>query len=430
MTKKEYVEKAVSDIKSKSLRREVEDELSDHLDDLTQLWIGRGFHPLDAEEKAVEEMGLPEKTAEGLGAIHSNVRFVVSRVFAVSLTIFCVCLAAATICFWRFSFFIISLLFVFGGFESRLIAELLLFSGGGLTLLYAKRKKDPLLCAASAIPLLAYTGILLLPQIVELIDAAFSYGSLTEFSGWTPASPSVLFLAAAVTGHYGDLTAEISSDVYAASPVLTAISAVMYSLWFAAVLIVFITAIKRRKRRCGRKTVRMEKYAARIAAAICALIPIAALPAIVCAGGNGSGENGSILFDGWYLQQCDAQEDNVEIPSYLCDLPEDAYYIEIDRDFGPFYLDRRNSEDRHSTSDSIRWADASVDGLFDVFGEVAEWELEAESRYLYAVPADDGRLLPEYAEWFDLTDPKPIWLPIGTEPTERYSLIGIDTARE
>ena len=53
-------------------------------------------------------------------------------------------------------------------------------------------------------------------------------------------------------------------------------------------------------------------------------------------------------------------------------------------------------------------------------------ELEAENRYLLAVPAAEKRFLPEYAEWFDLTDRGPIYLPLGTVPEEEHSLIKIE----
>ena len=422
MTRKEYVEKTVSGIKSKSLRREVEEELSDHLDELKQLWIGRGFHPLDAEEKAVEEMGAPEKTAEELGAVHSKARYITSEIFTVLLILFWGALAAGMVFY--------TLLLNTLGFSSLLLkleAELVFVFCGGFLLLFAKRKNAPFISGATALAVMAHILFVLGPILADMAATLVEGGDMTFYDGFYPASPSVLFLAAAVTGHYGDLTAQITSQVYAASPVLTVISVVMYILWFAAALIIFITGIKRKKRRCGKKAVRYEKIAARIAAAICALILLAGLPPLVGTICETVRADNAVYFDGWYLLQCDAQEDNVSIPAGLWDLPEDAYYIEIDRDFGPFLLLPKNFDHPWGDSETVRWADASVDGLFDVYAEVAEWELEEENRYLFAVPADAGRLSPEYAAWFDLADPKPIYLPIGTLAEERYNLIKIVT---
>lgn len=424
MTKKEYVEKAVSRIKGKTERREVEEELGAHIDELTELWRNRGLDESDAEEKAVEEMGSPDSVAEGLVKLHSTFRYVVSKTFSVLLTICWAGFAAVMIVFARFT--LVAYYFSLGAFQAQMAVELFFLLFGSLTLLFAKRKNDPFLCGAAALAASAYAGIPVAMVVNDLYESVMAFGNLSAFSEPLPTSPAVLILAAVVSGHYGDLTEELLSTVRAA-PSVSLLSGIIYSLWFCSALIIFISTIRQRGRHCGRKAVRFGKYAARCISVIGVLILCASLPPAINAGIARIGADEPVYYDGWYLVQCDNREDDVYVPVNLWNMQEDAYYIEIDRDFGPFYLDWRNGEDlESSSSETIRWTEASVDGLFDIYAEVAEWELETENRYLYAVPADEGRIFPEYAEWFDLTDQKPIFLPIGTEASERYSLIRID----
>ena len=424
MTSKEYIEKVVSGIRNNSERREVEEELNAHLDELTELWRNRGLDESDAEIKAVEEMGSPDSVAEGLMKLHSTFRYVVSKTFSVLLTICWAGLAAVMIVFARFT--LVAYYFSLGAFQAQMAVELFFLLFGSLTLLFAKRKNDPFLCGAAALAAAAYAGIPFSMVIVDLYESVSAFGSLSAFSEPLPTSPAVLILSAAVSGHYGDLSEELLSTVRAA-PSVSLLSGIIYSLWFCASLIIFISAIRQRGRRRGRKAVRFGKYAARYISVIGVLVICASLPPAINAGIARIGADEPVYYDGWYLVQCDNREDDVYVPVNLWNMQEDAYYIEIDRDFGPFYLDRRNGEDlESSSSETIRWTEASVDGLFNVYAEIADWELEAENRYLLAVPSADKRFLPEYAEWFDLTDWEPIYLPLGSDPWEKHSLVKIE----
>lgn len=75
MKKDEYIASAVSRIKNKKAKWETACELAEHIDELTEFYLGRGYNETDAEEKAVEEMGPPETVSEELAKLHIiNVR--------------------------------------------------------------------------------------------------------------------------------------------------------------------------------------------------------------------------------------------------------------------------------------------------------------------------------------------------------------------
>lgn len=73
MNREEYLEKAISLISNKRAKQEVKAELSSHLDDLTDFYLGRGCTAAEAEEKAVAEMGDGELVGRQLAALHSNI---------------------------------------------------------------------------------------------------------------------------------------------------------------------------------------------------------------------------------------------------------------------------------------------------------------------------------------------------------------------
>ncbi|MFD2639230.1 permease prefix domain 1-containing protein [Piscibacillus salipiscarius] len=70
-----FLEKVSSQIKTKRTKRYVQLELSHHLEQSKQKWIERGFNDLDAEKKAVEEMGDPYKIGSNLNKTHATTAF-------------------------------------------------------------------------------------------------------------------------------------------------------------------------------------------------------------------------------------------------------------------------------------------------------------------------------------------------------------------
>ena len=71
MRKEEYIQEVISKIENKKARREVEKELSAHIDDRIAYYVDAGWDEDSANEKAMEHMGNVESVAEKLGLIHN-----------------------------------------------------------------------------------------------------------------------------------------------------------------------------------------------------------------------------------------------------------------------------------------------------------------------------------------------------------------------
>ena len=72
MRKEEYIREVVSRIENKKARREVEKELSAHIDDRISYYTDAGWDEETANVKAMEHMGTPEKVAEQMGILYTD----------------------------------------------------------------------------------------------------------------------------------------------------------------------------------------------------------------------------------------------------------------------------------------------------------------------------------------------------------------------
>lgn len=72
MRKEEYINEVISKIENNKARREVEKELSAHIDDRISYYTDAGWDEETANEKAVEQMGSPEKTASEFDKLYSK----------------------------------------------------------------------------------------------------------------------------------------------------------------------------------------------------------------------------------------------------------------------------------------------------------------------------------------------------------------------
>lgn len=70
MKKYAYISKVVSQIKNRKVQNSIERELSCHIDDLTEFYIGQGFTPAEAEEKAVGDMGDADEISGKFGKLY------------------------------------------------------------------------------------------------------------------------------------------------------------------------------------------------------------------------------------------------------------------------------------------------------------------------------------------------------------------------
>jgi len=83
MRKEEYINEVISKIENKKARREVEKELSAHIDDRILYYTDAGYDEQTATEKAMEHMGKAEDIAEKMGKIHNRKKKVIIIVVSV-----------------------------------------------------------------------------------------------------------------------------------------------------------------------------------------------------------------------------------------------------------------------------------------------------------------------------------------------------------
>ena len=72
MRKEEYINEVISKIENKKARREVEKELSAHIDDRISYYTDAGWDEETANEKTMEHMGEPKKVSEEMGKLHNK----------------------------------------------------------------------------------------------------------------------------------------------------------------------------------------------------------------------------------------------------------------------------------------------------------------------------------------------------------------------
>ncbi|MBQ6021268.1 MAG: hypothetical protein IJL26_13935 [Clostridia bacterium] len=411
MTKKEYIEKAVSGIKNKTERREAEEELGAHLDELTELWTARGFEPSDAEQKAVGEMGAPEKTAEDLRKVHSYGRAASLAAAVVLLVIFSV--TAAAVLFDSGLYLLSSSVTIIA-----LIGEIFFFVVGGGTLLFGVKRRDPLLCAVSTID--------------SWIHIIFVFVQYAGYAGEFPVSPAVLLSAAAIGGNreaLASLSAVVSVRV--TSVAVCAVSTAFYALWLAASAAVTAAVVTARIRRAGKIMLKVKRIAARTIPLFCIFVLLADLPMVGRACSDAAASE-IFNFDGWYLIPADAPCDDTLPADDASDLPGDAVYVRIDRfDDGSGFTVRPVTRQNREKSVPAEWGfneygSVSIPGLLEAYCFSAKCELRTEKRYLAAIPVKDHALLPDRAEFFELVPARPILLKTGESFVEKYWFLEID----
>lgn len=68
--KPSFLEEVMAQIKSKEAKRFILAELNHHLKEAKKEWLGKGFSETEAEEKAVKQMGSPQKIGQELNKLH------------------------------------------------------------------------------------------------------------------------------------------------------------------------------------------------------------------------------------------------------------------------------------------------------------------------------------------------------------------------
>ncbi|MBQ6021269.1 MAG: hypothetical protein IJL26_13940 [Clostridia bacterium] len=409
MTKKEYIEKAVSGIRNKTERREAEEELRAHLDELTELWTARGFEPSDAEQKAVGEMGAPEKTAEELGRLHSG-RFL----FAAEILTAILYLLASVVAlvFARFSFLLVSLFYEEP--LSCLAAEAVLFCVCAFPLLFGVKRKNPLLCFSAAV----FSCVICLSCCNEMLGEVFS----PAYSAHTLVSPGLFAVAVALLGRWDVFNVFPVESVCARSSVLFALTVLLYML-IPVSSVVLTVLYARRRTRCSRKARRAGKTVRRLLFCVCSalLVVDTAFSIYTVPGKFGKLDRyDKMRYNSWLIVQSDAIFPASAIErmseSELC-TDEVRFEIEYVFDFFGYYTNYCLVYGEESTSARIR---DSVPGLFDMYEYSIRQEIVREKRYLLAIPVCGVSASKNYdkAAWYDLKDGGIIRLKFSNDPNE------------
>ena len=397
LTKKEYVEKAVSGIKNKTVRREVSEELDAHIDELIELWRRRGFDEAEAEEKAVEEMGAPEKTSEDLGRVYSR-GAAVSAVIWFALTLL---FAAVLLIFGR----VTTLLIVYSlknFFPDMAGWELAFLAPSTLTLAVGVKRKNPFLCAASAASALVFIGF---------------YGFASYLDGAFPGSPAVLTAAIMLTGRWRELPAAANAVISVNSPALCAISVVLY-LCAVAVPVVFAVFYAVKKGKYSRGQLRINKTAAVASVCVLAFLFVADASSVVRLRRETALNQEINAIDGWYLIQSDEMPDLSAIDESAVDpLSEYTDHLRYELDLFSYEIEATTGMNLYMyyDHDPEKSPEQPFDDLFSISFPVARGKLTAKKKYLLAVPEISGRLLPDRAVCFDLDREKTLRLSLGVQ---------------
>ena len=90
MRKDEYIASAVSKITNRKAKRETEKELAEHIDELIEHYTKNGWIGIDAELRAVADMGEPEAVCQELGKLHRGAGKRVYVALLILMMFFCV----------------------------------------------------------------------------------------------------------------------------------------------------------------------------------------------------------------------------------------------------------------------------------------------------------------------------------------------------
>ena len=220
MDRQEYINTILEQIDSKSVKREIEREITAHIDDREQYYREIGYDDETAAQKAMEHMGSPEAAADGFAKVHKK-----SRRVTVALTVLTLLSSAFVfMCFW--------LIIIFAnGNDSTMglgIAEaMFLMYVIGLSVI-GKRINSQLVCSVAIIDFVILYFFYFLFVIVE-----FNFNELC--------SRIVLKLACLLTGDFDCLSTFYRVGGITVAPYLTYLSIAFYSVILILLILVTIS---------------------------------------------------------------------------------------------------------------------------------------------------------------------------------------------
>ncbi len=222
MNRQDYINAILEQIDSKTVRAEIEKELSAHIDDREEYYREIGYGSETAAEKAVERMGSPEAAADGFNKVHKKYRLVFA-ILAVIMSGFVV------LYFWFWAIAADSQSTMGLGITEALILMYII----GLSVL-GKRRNSRFICFTAVIDFFLTYGIYFLYKIND--------GSIDEFC-----SRIVLKLTCLLTFDFECLSAFWLVGRITVAPYLIYLSAAFYTAVFITLVLVFISVCMLKK---------------------------------------------------------------------------------------------------------------------------------------------------------------------------------------
>lgn len=87
MNKNEFIQKALSNISDKYVKKEIELELTNHIDDRISFYVNAGYDEDIAQSKAIELMGNPVTVGSQMNQLHNNKKIKVASIILIVINI-------------------------------------------------------------------------------------------------------------------------------------------------------------------------------------------------------------------------------------------------------------------------------------------------------------------------------------------------------
>lgn len=235
MDRQEYINAILEQIDSKAVKREIEKELTAHIDDREQYYREIGYDGETAAQKAMEHMGSPEAAADGFAKVHEK-----SRRVTVALTVLTLLSSVLVfLYFWGTIIFVCidDSVMGFGITEAMFLMYII-----GLSVI-GKRRNSHFICSV------AITDFVIM--YVWCVHELF----YLEINGFNElCSRIVLKLACLLTGDFDCLSTFYRVGGITVAPYLTYLSIVFYAVIFVLLILVIISVEMLKKPTYGLRT--------------------------------------------------------------------------------------------------------------------------------------------------------------------------------
>lgn len=238
MDRQEYLNKILEQIDNKTLQKEIEKEMSAHIDDREQYYRDCGYDGETAAAKAVERMGSPEAAADGFSKVHKNYR-------RVTVTLTVLSLLSSVVAFMLFESIITYVCFDDSVMGLGITEAMFLMYVIGLSAI-GKRRNSWFICFVA-----------IADFVMMFVRYFFEVNYLHNI--YEVCSRIVLKLVCLVTGDFECLSAFWQVGGITVAPYLTYLSIAFYIAVLILLILVFISVWRLKKPTYGLRTKRFTR---------------------------------------------------------------------------------------------------------------------------------------------------------------------------